>query len=70
MKRAARFCSAMVLVAIVAAVPLPGVAQQPGKVFHIGILSPASRPDTKIFDRFREGLRDHGYIDGKNISIE
>jgi putative ABC transport system substrate-binding protein len=39
-------------------------------VFRIGILSPAERPDTKIFDAFREGLRDLGYVDGENITIE
>jgi putative tryptophan/tyrosine transport system substrate-binding protein len=48
----------------------PAPAQQPGKVFRIGILSPAERPDTKIFDAFREGLRVLGYVDGKNIMIE
>ena len=50
--------------------PLPGAAQQPGKVFRIGILSPAQRPNTKIFDGFRQGLADLGYIDGKNILID
>jgi putative ABC transport system substrate-binding protein len=45
-------------------------AQQPEKVFHIGILSLADRTSTKIFDAFREGLRDLGYVDGQNITIE
>jgi putative ABC transport system substrate-binding protein len=67
MRRAARFLSAM---ALVAAVPLPGVAQQPGKPFRIGVLSPAERISTKQFDGFRKGLRDLGYIDGENIRIE
>jgi putative ABC transport system substrate-binding protein len=48
----------------------PGAAQLPGKPFRIGILSPAERTSTKIFDAFREGLRDVGYIDGENIVIE
>ena len=39
-------------------------------MFRIGILSPAERPDTKIFAAFREGLRELGYIDGQNIIIE
>jgi len=47
-----------------------GAAEQQGKMFQIGILSPAARPDTKIFDACREGLRDLGYIDGQNIRIE
>ena len=46
------------------------VAQQPGKMSRIGILSPATRPDTKIFDAFRKGLGDLGDIDGQNITIE
>jgi len=33
-------------------------------------LSPAARPDTAIFDAFRRGLADLGYIDGQNIRIE
>ena len=47
-----------------------GAAEQQGKMFQIGILSPAARPDTKIFDAFGEGLRELGYIDGQNIRIE
>ena len=49
---------------------LPGMAQQPGKVFRIGVLSPAELSATKIFHAFREGLRDLGYIDGQNTTIE
>jgi putative ABC transport system substrate-binding protein len=45
------------------------VAQQPGKVFRIGILSPAAA-STKAFDAFRGGLRELGYIEGSNIKIE
>jgi putative ABC transport system substrate-binding protein len=48
----------------------PGAAQQPGKPFRIGILSPAERTSTKVFDAFRKGLADLGYIDGQNIRIE
>jgi putative ABC transport system substrate-binding protein len=45
-------------------------AQQPGKPFRIGILSPAERTSTKVFDAFRKGLAEFGYIDGQNIRIE
>jgi putative ABC transport system substrate-binding protein len=48
----------------------PGAAEQPGKPFRIGILSPAERTSTKVFDAFRKGLVDLGYIDGQNIRIE
>ncbi len=61
---------AMALGTALAAGPLPGAAQQPKKVFRIGVLSPAAQPDTKIFDAFRQGLRHSGYVDGQNIIIE
>ena len=46
-------------------------AQQPKKVFRIGFLGAGSPSD--IADRiegFRQGLRDLGYVEGKNIVIE
>jgi putative tryptophan/tyrosine transport system substrate-binding protein len=70
MMRRVAFVAAMTLGAVVAGAHLPSVAQQPGKVFRIGIVSPAERPDTKIFDALRQGLRDLGHVDGKNIMIE
>jgi putative ABC transport system substrate-binding protein len=56
--------------AVLAGAPLSALAQQPGKVFRIGVLSPAGQTSTKIFDGFRQGLGDVGYIDGQNIIIE
>ena len=70
MRRWDAFLAATALGAVVASAPVPSMAQQPGKVFRIGILSPAARPETKIFDAFREGLRDLGYVDGQNITID
>ena len=70
MKPPAAFLAVLSLGAIMAGAPLTAAAQQPGKVFRIGVLSPAERSSTKIFDAFREGLRDLGYIDGQNIRIE
>jgi putative ABC transport system substrate-binding protein len=48
----------------------PSGAQQSGKMFRIGILSPAKQPSTKVFEAFREELRALGYIEGGNITIE
>jgi putative ABC transport system substrate-binding protein len=46
-------------------------AQQPGKIPRIGLLSPFSPSDTVHWhEAFRQGLRDHGWIEGKNIRIE
>jgi putative ABC transport system substrate-binding protein len=44
--------------------------QAQSKIPRVGILSLADRTSTKIFDAFRDGLRDLGYIDGQNITIE
>jgi len=53
MKQRAAFLAALALGAIMAGATLNAAAQQPGKVFRIGILSPAERSSTKIFDAFR-----------------
>jgi hypothetical protein len=46
--------------------PLTVRAQQrPAKSLRIGIID-----DAPIWDHFRQGLRDLGYIDGQNITIE
>jgi putative ABC transport system substrate-binding protein len=46
-------------------------AQQPGKIPRIGLLSPFSPSDTAHWhEAFRQGLRDLGWVEGKNISIE
>jgi putative tryptophan/tyrosine transport system substrate-binding protein len=45
-------------------------AQQPGKVPRIGFLLASSPgPDPRI-EGFRQGLRELGYVEGKNIAIE
>jgi len=45
----------------------PAEAQQAKKVYRIGYLT--SRPDPRD-EAFREGLRQVGYVDGKNIPVE
>jgi hypothetical protein len=46
-------------------------AQQAGKVPRIGFLSPFSPSATALWlEAFRQGLRDLGWVEGKNISIE
>jgi putative ABC transport system substrate-binding protein len=51
------------------AAPLPAEAQQEGKVYRIGILTGGSGTSGNI-DSFLEGLRELGYVEGKNIIIE
>jgi putative tryptophan/tyrosine transport system substrate-binding protein len=50
--------------------PLAVQAQQGGKVYRIGFLwdSPSMFPEA--MDVFRRGLRDLGYVEGRNITIE
>src|SRR5262249_4310354 len=46
-------------------------AQQPGKIVRIGYLSSASLSANKArVDALRQGLRDLGYVEGKNLVIE
>jgi putative tryptophan/tyrosine transport system substrate-binding protein len=50
----------------VVALPLGARAQQPtSKVPRVGIID-----DTPMWNYFRQGLRDLGYIDGQNIAFE
>ena len=51
------------------AAPLAADAQQAGKVWRIGVLSPGS-PSPALLEAFREGLRELGYVDGQNIAME
>jgi putative ABC transport system substrate-binding protein len=46
-------------------------AQQPTKVPRIGYLATVSRSDIAVrIEAFRQGLRELGYVEGKNIVIE
>jgi putative ABC transport system substrate-binding protein len=53
------------------AAPLAAAAQQAGKVYRIAFLG-ASSPalESELVAAFRQGLRDLGYIEGRNIVIE
>jgi putative ABC transport system substrate-binding protein len=51
--------------------PLPARAQEPEKVARIGFLGAISAGDlAKHLDALRQGLRDLGYAEGKDIVIE
>jgi putative tryptophan/tyrosine transport system substrate-binding protein len=62
------------VIALVAAAgvwPLAVRAQQAGKVYRIGILEavPAARNSANL-DALRKGLRDLGYVEGRNLIVE
>jgi putative ABC transport system substrate-binding protein len=65
-----RLAACLLAIAVSGTVAGPGTAQQPAEIFRIGVLSPASSPSTKAFEALREGLRQLGYIEGVNITIE
>src|SRR5215469_14581159 len=50
--------------------PLAGRAQQPAGVARIGILSDTGSPPTPFESPFTQGLRDLGYVEGRNFVIE
>ena len=51
--------------------PLESFAQQPTKVFRIGFLSPTSfAGSASRVETLRAGLRDLGYVEGKNLVLE
>jgi len=59
----------MVVILALGAVLAPANAQQPAKISRVGFLAPQGR-SLPLFDAFRQGLADLGYIDGQNIVIE
>ena len=66
-----RLASSALALALLAAPP-NAEAQQPGKVYHVGILTnKASDPaEARLWQAFRSGLRERGWIEGQNILIE
>jgi hypothetical protein len=57
--------------ALLLALTLPALAQQPGKVSRIGFLSALSpQPVSVNVEAFREGLRALGWVEGQNIAVE
>jgi putative tryptophan/tyrosine transport system substrate-binding protein len=63
---------AVVLAVSLTLAPLAVWAQQPGKVYHVGILGEAASDpsEARLWQAFRAGLRERGWIEGKNILIE
>jgi putative ABC transport system substrate-binding protein len=51
--------------------PLAARAQQPGKVYRIGFLGNSTAAlEANLVGPFRDGLRDRGYVEGRDIVIE
>jgi putative tryptophan/tyrosine transport system substrate-binding protein len=52
------------------AAPLAAVAQQAAKIARIGFLTANLAPNPHLREAFRQGLRDLGYVEGRNVVIE
>jgi putative ABC transport system substrate-binding protein len=62
-----------VLGAVVFALSFPAEGQEPTKLYRVGRLSGGSPADSlgkDSFDAFRQGLRDFGWVEGRNIALE
>ena len=72
-ERASHVSRILVLVCLLHAVLLPtgSEAQQPAKVFRVGLLSAATPSNSPARRQaFLRGLRDRGYVEGKNFIVE
>src|SRR2546427_4144740 len=63
---------AILLGALILAAPVTSFSQQPAKVPRIGYLQPAAPQNNSspFLEDFRQGLRELGYIEGKNVQLE
>ncbi len=52
------------------AAPLAATAQQAAKIARIGYLAPNLVANPHLPEAFRQGLRDLGYVEGRNVVIE
>jgi hypothetical protein len=59
---------AVVLSLILAPLAIEG--QQADKIARIGFLSLNLAPNRHLHEAFRQGLRDLGYVEGRNVMIE
>ncbi len=48
----------------------PSAQQAPTKFPRVGLLTQADNERAPILDAFREGLRELGYVEGRNVILE
>ena len=60
---------ALALAALIAA--LPAAAEEPGKVYRVGFIGNSTAAlESNLVQPFREGLRELGYVEGRDLAIE
>src|SRR5712691_7379990 len=64
-----RACMFLTLLLLIALFTVEARAQQPAKVHQLGYLSSQSPVPANRVEALRMGLRDLGYVEGKNIAI-
>lgn len=64
------FMAVLILSLAVPIVPLDAKAQEGGKVARIGYLALGSPRGDPLAEAFKQGLRELGYVEGRNVSIE
>jgi ABC-type uncharacterized transport system substrate-binding protein len=66
-----RTALALALLLACVAAPLGAEAQRPGRVYRLGFLSMRAGPtDNPQLEAFRAGLRELGYVEGRNVILE
>src|SRR5437867_1126206 len=61
---------AVILAVSLVLAPLAAHPQQASKVYRIGFLGDSPAAFSETTEAFRQGLRDLGYVEGRNITIE
>jgi hypothetical protein len=59
----------LILTVSLALAPLEAEVQPPGKIYRIGYLG-TNPPPAHLWDALLDGLRERGYIEGRNIVFE
>jgi ABC-type uncharacterized transport system substrate-binding protein len=65
-----RLIGLAVVLTVSVLVPFAAEAQQAAKSARIGYLSPDLAVNPHLHEAFRQGLRDLGYVEGRNLVIE